>query len=66
MVEEISKIETSIERIGPINLAAAEEYKLEEERNSEIDTQMSELNCKGRLRKLIWNQEQNLKIHWIS
>ncbi len=44
LVEEISKIETSIERIGPINLAAAEEYKLEEERNSEIDTQMSELN----------------------
>ena len=44
LVEEISKIETSIERIGPINLAAAEEYKIEEERNSEIDTQMSELN----------------------
>ena len=44
LLEEISKIETSIERIGPINLAAAEEYKLEEERNSEIDTQMSELN----------------------
>ena len=44
LVEEISKIENSIERIGPINLAAAEEYKLEEERNSEIDTQMSELN----------------------
>jgi chromosome segregation ATPase len=44
LVEEISKIENSIERIGPINLAAAEEYKLEEERNYEIDTQMSELN----------------------
>ena len=44
LVEEISKIENSIERIGPINLAAAEEYKLEEERNSEINTQMSELN----------------------
>ncbi len=44
LIEEISKIENSIERIGPINLAAAEEYKLEEERNSEIDTQMSELN----------------------
>ena len=44
LVEEISIIETSIERIGPINLAAAEEYKLEEERNSEIDTQVSELN----------------------
>ena len=41
--EEISKLK-SIERIGPINLAAAEEYNLEEERNSEIDTQMSELN----------------------
>ena len=44
LVEEISKIENSIERIGPINLAAAEEYKLEEERKSEIDSQMSELN----------------------
>jgi chromosome segregation protein len=44
LVEEISIIENSIERIGPINLAAAEEYKLEEERNSEIDTQMLELN----------------------
>ena len=44
LIDEISRIESSIERIGPINLAAAEEYKLEEERNSEIDVQLIELN----------------------
>ena len=44
LIDEISRIENSIERIGPINLAAAEEYKLEEERNSEIDVQLIELN----------------------
>ena len=44
LIDEISRIESSIERIGPINLAAAEEYKLEEERNSEIDLQLIELN----------------------
>ena len=44
LIEEISDIETSIERIGPINLAAAEEYKLEQQRSDEIDLQLSELN----------------------
>ena len=44
LIDEISRIESSIERIGPINLAAAEEYKLEEERNYEIDVQLIELN----------------------
>ena len=44
LIEEITKIENAIQRIGPINLAASEEYKLEEERKSEIDKQLLELN----------------------
>ncbi|MFL2742861.1 MAG: AAA family ATPase [Gammaproteobacteria bacterium] len=43
LINEISKIESSISRIGPINLAAAEEYKIEEERKNEIESQFSEL-----------------------
>ncbi|MEC7891352.1 MAG: hypothetical protein VX674_01775 [Pseudomonadota bacterium] len=43
LINEISKIESSISRIGPINLAAAEEYKIEEERKLEIESQFSEL-----------------------
>ena len=42
-IEQITKVEHSIERIGPINLAATEEYKLEEERKKEIDNQTEEL-----------------------
>ena len=33
-----------IESIGPINLAAKEEFKIEEERNQEIESQLNELN----------------------
>jgi chromosome segregation protein len=43
LINEISKIESSILRIGPINLAAAEEYKIEEERKNEIESQFAEL-----------------------
>ena len=43
LINEISKIESSISRIGPINLAASEEYKIEEERKLEIDAQSAEL-----------------------
>jgi chromosome segregation protein len=43
LIEEIAKIEASISRIGPINLAAAEEFKIEEERKEEINSQFEEL-----------------------
>ncbi len=43
LINEISKIESSISRIGPINLAAAEECKIEEERKTEIESQFDEL-----------------------
>ena len=42
-IEEITKVEQSIERIGPINLAATEEFKIEEERRKEIVDQIEEL-----------------------
>ena len=42
-IEEITKVEQSIERIGPINLAATEEFKIEEERKKEIVDQIEEL-----------------------
>ena len=41
---EIEKFNRQIESIGPINLAAKEEFKIEEERNSEIESQLNELN----------------------
>ena len=41
---EIEKFNRRIESIGPINLAAKEEFKIEEERNSEIESQLNELN----------------------
>ena len=41
---EIEKFNRKIESIGPINLAAKEEFKIEEERNSEIESQLNELN----------------------
>jgi chromosome segregation protein len=43
LIEEIAKIEASISRIGPINLAAAEEFKIEEKRKEEINSQFEEL-----------------------
>ncbi len=42
-IDEITKVEQSIERIGPINLAATEEFKIEEERKKEIVDQIEEL-----------------------
>ena len=42
-IDEITKVEQSIERIGPINLAATEEFKIEEERRKEIVDQIEEL-----------------------
>ena len=41
---EIERFNRQIESIGPINLAAKEEFKIEEERNSEIESQLNELN----------------------
>lgn len=43
LINEITKIESSISRIGPINLAAVEEYKIEEARKTEIESQFAEL-----------------------
>ena len=43
LINEITKIESSISRIGPINLAASEEYKIEEARKTEIESQFAEL-----------------------
>ena len=42
-IEDITNIEKSIERIGPINLAATEEFNIEEERKQEIVNQIDEL-----------------------
>ena len=41
---EIERFNKQIESIGPINLAANEEFKIEEERNLEIQSQLNELN----------------------
>ena len=41
---EIERFNRQIESIGPINLAAKEEFKIEEERNQEIESQLNELN----------------------
>ena len=43
LIDEIAKIESSINRIGPINLAAAEEFEIEEKRKEEINIQFEEL-----------------------
>tara|TARA_B100001094_G_scaffold166503_1_gene161161 strand:- start:13141 stop:15573 length:2433 start_codon:yes stop_codon:yes gene_type:complete len=43
LIDEIAKIESSINRIGPINLAAAEEFEIEEKRKEEINVQFEEL-----------------------
>ena len=41
---EIERFNKQIESIGPINLVAKEEFKIEEERNQEIESQLNELN----------------------
>lgn len=41
---EIERFNKQIESIGPINLAAKEEFKIEEKRNQEIESQLNELN----------------------
>ena len=41
---EIERFNKQIESIGLINLAAKEEFKIEEERNQEIESQLNELN----------------------
>ncbi len=41
---EIERFNKQIESIGPINLAAKEEFKIEEERIQEIESQLNELN----------------------
>ncbi len=43
MQEELEKIANRITRLGPINLAAIDEYKTESERKNYLDTQNSEL-----------------------
>ena len=40
---ELGRIETRIERLGPINLVALSEYQQELERKSELDHQHAEL-----------------------
>ena len=42
--EEVQKIAERIQRLGAINLAAIEEYKVEEERKQYLDTQYEDLN----------------------
>ena len=42
-IEDITNIEKAIERIGPINLAATEEFNIEEQRKQEIVNQIDEL-----------------------
>ena len=41
--EELDRVETRIERLGPINLVALEEYQRELERKAELDHQHAEL-----------------------
>jgi len=41
---EVQRLQTRIERIGPVNLAAAEEYQAEAERREHLDQQYSELD----------------------
>lgn len=43
MEEELEKIAARISRLGPINLAAIEEYKTESERKNYLDTQNDDL-----------------------
>ena len=61
---EIERFNKQIELIGPINLAAKEEFKIEEERNQEIESQLNELNkaietLQGAIKKI--DQESRTK-----
>lgn len=42
--EELTKVGNRISRLGPINLAAIDEYKLESERKNYLDSQNNDLN----------------------
>ena len=42
--DELEKILKSIDRLGPINLAAASEYEIETERKDKLDSQFDDLN----------------------
>ncbi|MDG2228844.1 MAG: AAA family ATPase [Gammaproteobacteria bacterium] len=42
--DELEKILKSIDRLGPINLAASSEYELETERKDKLDSQFDDLN----------------------
>ena len=42
--DELEKILKSIDRLGPINLAAASEYSIETERKDKLDSQFDDLN----------------------
>ena len=41
---ELEKILNSIDRLGPINLAASSEYEIESERKNKLDSQFDDLN----------------------
>ena len=41
---ELEKILKSIDRLGPINLAASSEYEIETERKEKLDSQFDDLN----------------------
>ena len=61
---EVERFNKQIESIGPINLAAKEEFKIEEERNQEIESQLNELNkaietLQGAIKKI--DQESRTK-----
>lgn len=43
IIEEVERMAARISRLGPINLAAIEEYKIESERKNYLDTQDSDL-----------------------
>ena len=42
--DELEKILNSIDRLGPINLAASSEYEIETERKEKLDSQFDDLN----------------------
>ena len=42
--DELEKILKSIDRLGPINLAASSEYEIETERKDKLDSQFNDLN----------------------
>ncbi len=55
--EKLEKLRTRIERLGPINLAAIDEFKEQSERKEYLDAQLSDLNnalatLEGAIRKI--------------